>query len=110
MIESENPREEVALDADLVRKLLAVEFPEWAHLPLRAVTSAGTDHALFRLGADLVVRLPRFERAAEVAAKEFRWLPRLAPRLPVAVPVTPGTGPSRPGWPGSVPSDIRSGT
>ena len=49
--------------------------------------SAGTDNALFRLGDDMVVRLPRIPSAAEQVAKEQDWLPRLAPLLPLAIPV-----------------------
>lgn len=51
--------DEVATDALLVRRLLAAQFPQWADLPIAAVASAGTDNALYRLGDDMVVRLPR---------------------------------------------------
>jgi aminoglycoside phosphotransferase (APT) family kinase protein len=89
--------DEVAIDEALVRRLVAAQFPDWAGLPLEPVLPRGTDNALYRLGDDMVVRLPRRERTAETLAKERRWLPRLAPLLPVAVPVpvadgTPGEG------------------
>lgn len=74
------------IDQVLVRQLLASQFPDWAALPLRRVSSAGTDNALFRLGEERVVRLPRIESAAAQRIKEHRWLPRLAPHLPLAVP------------------------
>lgn len=96
--------DEVDVDVDLVRRLLAAQHPELAGLPLRPVPSAGTDNALFRLGDDLVVRLPRIHWAVDDVAKELLWLPRLAPELPLAVPVPVAAG--RPGegypWPWSV--------
>ena len=79
--------DEIDTDAGLVRRLLAGQFPQWADLPIAPVPSAGTDNALYRLGADLVVRLPRIHWAVEQVDKEHRWLPRLAPLLPVVVPV-----------------------
>jgi aminoglycoside phosphotransferase (APT) family kinase protein len=74
------------IDAGLVSRLVAQQFPQWSTLPLVAVPSPGTNNALFRLGPRLVVRLPLLERAIRQLDKDFAWLPRLAPRLPVAVP------------------------
>jgi aminoglycoside phosphotransferase (APT) family kinase protein len=79
--------DEIHTDADLVARLLAGQFPGWAQLPIRPVRSAGTDNALYRLGDDMVVRLPRIHWADVSVDKEYRWLPRLAPLLPVAIPV-----------------------
>ena len=81
----------------LVRRLLAAQFPQWADLPIMPVHSAGTDNAIFQLGSDLAVRMPRRPGAAEQVDKEYRWLPKLAPHLPLAVPVplakgAPGAG------------------
>ena len=78
-------------------RLLAAQFPQWADLPIEPVPSAGTDNALYRLGDDMVVRLPRIDWAVEQVDKEHQWLPRLAPHLPLAIPVplakgTPGEG------------------
>ncbi|WP_051871607.1 aminoglycoside phosphotransferase family protein [Streptomyces sclerotialus] len=83
---------EPGVGAALVRRLLAAQFPQWAELPVAAVGTAGTSNAMYRLGADMVVRLPRAAGAAADVVKEHRWLPRLAPRLPVAVPVPLGLG------------------
>ncbi|MEU0596992.1 aminoglycoside phosphotransferase family protein [Streptomyces sp. NPDC006393] len=88
-----------ALDARLVRRLIAGRFPRWAGLPLAAVASAGTSNAMYRLGEDMVVRLPRTAGAAEDVAKEHTWLPRLAPLLPVAVPEPLGRGAPAEAWP-----------
>src|SRR5260370_18107089 len=87
----------VNIDVVLVRRLLAPQFPQWADLPITPVPSAGTDNALYRLGQDMSVRLPRVDWAIEQVEKEQRWLPRLAPHLPIAIPVplalgTPGEG------------------
>ncbi|MER8042021.1 aminoglycoside phosphotransferase family protein [Streptomyces sp. NPDC094032] len=79
-------------DADLVRRLLAAQFPEWAGLPVRELESAGTDNAMFRLGDGLVVRLPKAEWALGQVEKEQRWLPRIAAGVPLAVPVPVGCG------------------
>ena len=96
--------DEVETDIALVRRLLAAQFPQWADLVLATVPSAGTDNAIYRLGEDLAVRLPRVVGATGQVAKEQQWLPRLAPHLPLAIPVplalgTPGEGYP---WPWSV--------
>jgi aminoglycoside phosphotransferase (APT) family kinase protein len=76
----------VDADPSVVRRLLATQFPQWATLPIEPVGSAGTDHTIYRLGEQLAVRLPRIHAATEQVAKEHRWLRRLAPDLPLAVP------------------------
>jgi aminoglycoside phosphotransferase (APT) family kinase protein len=93
--------DELDIDAGLVRRLLAAQFPEWADLPLEAVLPWGTENALYRLGADLVVRLPRRGEKSERLEKERRWLPRLAPHLPLAVPVPRAEGRPAEGYPSS---------
>jgi aminoglycoside phosphotransferase (APT) family kinase protein len=90
---------ELHTDAALVRRLLAGQFPQWAELPIERVASAGTSNALYRLGEDLVVRLPRIHWAAGSGDKDFEWLPRLAPLLPVAVPVPLAKGTPAEGYP-----------
>ena len=65
--------DEVDTDIDLVVRLLAAQFPQWAGLPMRPVPSAGTDNALYRLGDDMVVRLPRIDWAIGDVAKEQQW-------------------------------------
>ena len=96
--------DEVEVNVLLVTRLLAVQFPRWAGLPIAPVRSAGTDNALYRLGDDMAVRLPRTHWAVDDVAKEQRWLPRLAPHLPLAVPVPLVQGASGEGypWPWSV--------
>jgi aminoglycoside phosphotransferase (APT) family kinase protein len=95
---------EVLADPPLVRRLLAEQMPQWAGLPVAELPLGGTDNAVYRLGDDLVVRLPRIEWAVEARAKEHHWLPRLAPLLPVAIPVPLALGEPGAGypWPWSV--------
>ena len=84
--------DEAEIDVTLVARLLAAQFPHWAELPIEPVRSAGTDNALFRLGKDKVVRLPRILTATGQVEKEHQWLPRLAPFLPLAIPVPVAKG------------------
>ncbi|MFJ6198660.1 aminoglycoside phosphotransferase family protein [Micromonospora sp. NPDC092111] len=91
--------DEVDVDLDLVRRLLAGQFPQWARLPLRPVESYGTDHHIYRLGEHLVVRLPRIGWATKQAAREAEWLPKLAPHLPLALPVPVALGRPAAGYP-----------
>lgn len=91
--------DELDVDAALVRQLFAKQFPEWAELPIEPVYPRGTDNALFRLGDELVARLPRRKRTVGTLQKEVRWLPRLAPLLPLAVPVPVAEGEPAEGYP-----------
>ncbi|GAA3740547.1 aminoglycoside phosphotransferase (APT) family kinase protein [Spinactinospora alkalitolerans] len=85
--------DEVPIDAALVRRLLAAQFPQWADLPVSPVPQSGMDNATFRLGADMSVRLPRYPWWVGQVEREQRWLPRLAPHLPLPVsePLAMGT-------------------
>ncbi len=83
----------------LVQRLLAEQFPQWAGLPVRRVEEFGTDHHLYRLGDDLVARLPIIGWAVDQARSDERWLPRLAPHLPVALPVPLAVGEPGHGYP-----------
>jgi len=78
--------DELDVDAGLARRLLASQFPDWAELPLVPVLPAGTDHAIFRLGEHMSVRLPRREGIEAQVHLEAEWLPKLAPHLPLAIP------------------------
>lgn len=80
------------IDAALVRRLVAAQFPQWAELPVRPVPVEGWDNRTYHLGDELTVRLPTHEAYAAAVEKEDRWLPVLAPRLPVPVPVPLGLG------------------
>ena len=84
--------DEIDTDVPLVHRLIAAQFPQWAELDVTPVTSSGTDNAMYRLGDDLAVRLPRIASAAGNIEQEQRWLPQLAPLLPVTVPMPIGRG------------------
>lgn len=86
---------EVDTSGGLVQRLVADQFPQWAGRSIRPIESYGTDHDIYRLGDDLVARLPRIRWATSQAAREAAWLPRLAPHLPLALPTPMGIG--RPG-------------
>src|ERR671939_83145 len=79
--------DQIETDVGLVRRLLAEWFPQWADLPIRPVDSYGTDHDIYRLGEELCARLPCIAGATRQASKEAEWLPKLAPHLPLALPV-----------------------
>ena len=91
--------DEVDVDAALVRRLLADQHPQWADLPLEAVPSWGTDNALFRLGPDLVVRLPVHEASTHDLDREERWVPLVAAGLRVQVPERVARGEPARGYP-----------
>ncbi|MQC18557.1 MAG: aminoglycoside phosphotransferase family protein [Chloroflexi bacterium] len=78
--------DQLPVDDGLVARLLAAQFPAWSQLPLRRFDSAGTVNAIYRLGDDLQVRLPLRPDSDATFDKEARWLPWLAPQLPLAVP------------------------
>jgi aminoglycoside phosphotransferase (APT) family kinase protein len=75
------------IDAALAARLVAAQFPEWAHLPVEAVELSGWDNRTFRLGGTMTVRLPSAEGYVQSVEKEHDWLPRLAPHLPLPIPV-----------------------
>lgn len=74
------------INEELVIHLLRSQFPKWAHLTVNFIDSHGTDNAIFRLGTNMCIRLPKIEWAANDAMKEQRLLKLLANKLPLAVP------------------------
>jgi aminoglycoside phosphotransferase (APT) family kinase protein len=97
------PPAEIDIDERLVRALLQSQHPDLADLPL-GPAATGWDNATYRLGDELAVRLPRTGDAVPPLCREQEWLPRLAPRLPVAVPAPVRRGEPAAGypWPWSV--------
>lgn len=94
----------VAMTAGLVSALVRQQFPRWADRTVTPIEPGGWDNRTFRLGDDLLVRLPSDARYVAQVEKEQRWLPALAPQLPLPIPAPVGLG--RPGngypWPWSV--------
>ena len=91
--------DEVDVDHELVRRLLGTQFPELAVLPVEAVKSTGTVNAIYRVGDELCVRLPRVHAWARHLETELQWLPTLAPHLSLAVPEPVARGVPAHGYP-----------
>lgn len=72
MLVDDNPGGEAGLV-----DLLIEQVPEWSMLPLRRLTSSGTDNALYRLGDNLLLRIPRRPSAAGFMSKVLDYLPLL---------------------------------
>jgi len=94
----------VDIDVSLVGHLVTKQFPQWADLPIKPVESSGWDNRTFHLGKHMTVRLPCAACYAAQVAKEHRWLPTLAPLLPLPIPVPLALGVPADGypWPWSV--------
>ena len=82
----------MTVDADMVRRLVDEQFHEWSHLPVTPVPESGWDNWTFHLGESMSVRLPSAAEYALAVEKERRWLPELAPQLPLPIPSLCGSG------------------
>lgn len=91
--------DEIQTSPDQVRRLVAEQLPHWAHLAVTPGPAGGTDHLLYRLGDNLLVRMPKIAWAADQAVNDARWLPFLAPHLPLAVPAPLAVGEPADGFP-----------
>jgi aminoglycoside phosphotransferase (APT) family kinase protein len=89
------PDAEVVIDESLVASLIAEQFPDLAGDPLRAV-GEGFDNALWKVGDELVARLPRRASSVENLVNELRWLPIVAGEASLSTPL-----PLRQGVPGA---------
>jgi aminoglycoside phosphotransferase (APT) family kinase protein len=89
----------VEINATLVARLVASQFPQWDELRITTAEPDGWDNRTFRLGPDLLVRLPSAEAYAAQVRKEHRWLPVLAPQLPLPIPVPLAMGEPAEGYP-----------
>jgi aminoglycoside phosphotransferase (APT) family kinase protein len=87
------------INEDLVRRLIAAQFPQWAHLPVSPAVPQGWDNRTFRLGTAMSVRLPSAAGYSLQTEKEHRWLPVLAPQLPLSIPVPLALGQPGEGFP-----------
>lgn len=92
------PDQPPRIDEALVRRLIATQLPQWADLPVTKL-AAGHDNRSFRLGETLLVRMPSAAGYAPQAEKEQRWLPHLAPRLPLPIPAPLAIGAPGEGYP-----------
>ena len=87
--------DQLAVDVDVVRRLISDQFPHWADLPVDEVRTAATVNAIFRVGDSLVARFPLNDgepaqvlellaREAE-AAREFAGVSTVPAPEPVAL-------------------------
>ena len=95
---SGTPAAEIKVDAGLARQLLRDQRPELFALQITPATS-GWDNAIFRLGDELALRLPRRQIAVQFLLNEQRWLPLLASQLPLRIPVPLWNGRSQENYP-----------
>lgn len=108
-----------AIDVSLARRLVDGQFPQWSDVPITAVESDGWDNRSFRLGSELTIRLPSGNWYAQQVEKEQRWLPVIAPQLPLPIPAPVAQGTPDDGFPyqwsvyrwldGEIASDARIG-
>ncbi len=91
--------DEVEISERLVRSMVDDQFPHFRAETLSIVEPWGTDNAIWRLGRDHVVRLPRMERSVGQIAFEAAWMPRLAPHLTVEIPEPVVVGSPADGYP-----------
>src|SRR5712664_3729108 len=87
------------IDERFVRRMVAVQFPQWAGLPVRSAAVSGWDNRSFRLGEHMIVRLPSAPDYSVQVEKEHRWLPKLAPLLPLPIPTPLAIGEPAGGYP-----------
>lgn len=90
---------DIAINDGLARRLVATQFPQWANLPVWPVALSGWDNRTFHLGEHMIVRLPSAADYAAQVEKENRWLPRLAPLLPLPIPAPLAIGEPADGYP-----------
>jgi aminoglycoside phosphotransferase (APT) family kinase protein len=83
---------EVDIDAELVRRVVTAQFPQYMDLPVKELRAMGTVNAIYRLGDRLYARLPRVPEWAQGLQREWHWLPKLAPHLSLRVPRPVGKG------------------
>jgi len=93
------PATQVEINPSLVRELIMAQFPQWAHLPIEPIAFGGWDNRTFHLGPEMTVRLPSAAAYSAQVEKEHRWLPRLAPLLPLPIPTPLAMGVPAAGYP-----------
>src|SRR3990172_7969785 len=91
--------DKIHIDASLVRRLIATQFPQWVDLPVKPIEFGGWDNRTFHLGEHMTVRLPSDAEYSSQAEKEHHWLPKLAPLLPLQIPAPLAMGKPGEGYP-----------
>ena len=91
--------EKLSIDISLVRRLIAIQFPQWNDLLIHAVASSGWDNKTFHLGSHMLIRMPSAMVYADQVEKEQHWLSILAPHLPLPIPIPLALGKPAEGYP-----------
>lgn len=91
--------DKIHVDTSLIRRLIATQFPQWADFPIKPIKAGGWDNRTFHLGEYMTVRLPSAVCYAPQVKKEHYWLPKLAPHLPLAIPIPLAMGEPAEGYP-----------
>lgn len=89
----------IDINISLVHQLITAQFPQWADLPIKPVASSGWDNRTFHLGQHMLVRMPSSSAYEAQVEKEQQWLPKLAPLLPLPIPVPLAMGKPTKGYP-----------
>ena len=89
----------IVVSTEQVRALVDSQFPQWAGLDIQPVELSGWDNRSFRLGDDMLIRMPSAARYVAQVEKEHRWLPALAPLLPFPIPAPLALGQPGQGYP-----------
>jgi aminoglycoside phosphotransferase (APT) family kinase protein len=94
-----NSDEKLIINVALINRLIAAQFPQWQNLPVQPVPNGGWDNRTFRLGENMLVRMPSAADYATQVEKEQHWLPKLAPFLPLSIPTPLALGQPGNGYP-----------
>jgi aminoglycoside phosphotransferase (APT) family kinase protein len=92
------PKAEIEINEDMVKDLIASQFPEFSGLEVTRFSS-GWDNESYRLGTEYITRMPRRILSEKLLRDETVWLPRLSEQLPIAVPTPVKVGVPQPNYP-----------
>lgn len=91
--------DELAVSAEVVRGLVDEQLPRFAGLELSRLPASGSTNVLFRLGDELLVRLPRQPSGSATIDKEAKYLPLIASSVSVRLPTVVAMGEPGLGYP-----------
>jgi aminoglycoside phosphotransferase (APT) family kinase protein len=94
--------DQIDITVDVVRALVANQFPAWSNQPIRRIESGGTVNAIFRIGEEFAARFPLRPGDPEVLRQdleiEARAVAELARHSPVPAPIPVALGNPGPGY------------
>ncbi len=85
-IEIKTMKQKLKISCEAAHNLIAQQFSQWTHLHVKPVEHSGLDNITFRLGEDMLIRLPSNEDYAAKVAIEQKWLPILKQHLSFSIP------------------------